>query len=93
MSKAESAALDIMRSAGAEPTVGRASKATIVIGLTAPRTDPLIMTAIFSNLAEQSACAIQAATACQLPSKLRPYFQIAQTIRARRFARATAVTL
>ena len=81
-----------MRSAGAEPTVGRASKATIVIGLTAPRTDPLIMTAIFGNLAEKSVCAIQAA-ACQLPSKLRPYFQIAQTMRARRFARATAVTL
>ena len=39
------AALDIMRSAGAEPTVGQAL-ATIVIGFAAPRTDPLIMTAI-----------------------------------------------
>ena len=81
-----------MRSAGAEPTVGRASKATIVIGLTAPRTDPLIMTAIFGNLAEDLVCGIQAA-ARQLPSKLRPYFQIAQAMRARRFARATVVTL
>ena len=93
MSGAGSAARDIMRSAGAEPTVGRASKATIVIGLTAPRTDPLIMTAIFGNLAEDSVCGIQAAAACQLPSKLRPYFQIAQAMRARRFARATVVTL
>jgi hypothetical protein len=46
VSKAEKAALDIMRSAGAEPTVGRALTATIVIGLTAPGTDPLIMTAV-----------------------------------------------
>jgi hypothetical protein len=35
-----------MRSAGAEPTVGQALVATIVIGFAAPRTDPLIMTAI-----------------------------------------------
>jgi hypothetical protein len=40
------AALDIMRSAGAEPTVGQALAATIVIGFTAPRTDPLIMIAM-----------------------------------------------
>jgi hypothetical protein len=46
VSEAEKAALDIMRSAGAEPTVGRAFEATIVIGLTAPGTDPLIMTAV-----------------------------------------------
>ena len=91
MSEAESAALDIMRSAGAEPTVGEALKATIVIGLTAPRTDPLIMSAILGNLAEE--CGVQATAACQLPSKLRPYFQIAQIMRARRLARATAVTL
>jgi hypothetical protein len=32
-----------MRSAGAEPTVAEALEATIVIGLAAPRTDPLIM--------------------------------------------------
>jgi hypothetical protein len=42
-----------MRSAGAEPTVERAFEATIVIGLTAPGTDPLIMTAVLrGNLAE-----------------------------------------
>ena len=41
-----------MRSAGAEPTVGKACEAAIVIGLTAPRTDPLIMSAIFGNLTE-----------------------------------------
>ena len=49
---AEKAALDIMRSAGAEPTVGEALEARIAIGLAAPRTVPLIMSAIFSNLAE-----------------------------------------
>jgi hypothetical protein len=32
-----------MRSAGAEPTVGEAFEATIVIDFAAPRTDPLIM--------------------------------------------------
>jgi len=53
MSSAEGAAVDIMRSAGAEPTAGKAFEATIVIGLTAPRTDPLIMSAIFGNLAEE----------------------------------------
>jgi len=46
VSSREEAALDIMRSAGAEPTVGQALAATIVIGFAAPRTDPLIMTAI-----------------------------------------------
>jgi len=39
-------ALDIMRSAGAEPIVGQTSRATNVIGFAAPRTDPLNMTAI-----------------------------------------------
>jgi len=43
------AALDIMRSAGAEPTVGQALAATIVIGFAAPRTDPLIMIAIYAT--------------------------------------------
>ena len=43
---ARKAALDIMRSAGAEPTVGRALEATIGIGLAAPRTDPLIMSTV-----------------------------------------------
>ena len=46
MSKADKAALDIMISAGTEPTVERAFEATIVIGLAAPGTDPLIMTAM-----------------------------------------------
>ena len=45
VSGASGAALDIMRSADAEPTVGQAL-ATIVIGFAAPRTDPLNMTAI-----------------------------------------------
>ena len=93
MSEAASAALDIMRSAGAEPTAGRAFEATIVIGLTAPRTDPLIMSAIFGNLTTRLERRTQAAAACQLPSKLRPYLQVAQMMRARRLARATAVML
>jgi hypothetical protein len=38
-----------MRSAGAEPTVGQALAATIVIGFAAPRTDPLIMIAIYAT--------------------------------------------
>lgn len=43
------AALDIMRSAGAEPTVGEASRARIAIGLAAPWTVPLIMNAILAT--------------------------------------------
>lgn len=82
-----------MRSAGAEPTAGRAFEATIVIGLTAPRTDVLIMRAILGNLTEGLELRDQAAAVHQLPSKPRPYFQVAQMMRARRLARATAVIL
>jgi len=49
VSGAEKAVLDIMRSAGAEPTVGKTLKVRIAIGLAAPRTVPLIMSAIFAT--------------------------------------------
>lgn len=53
VSDADRAALDIMRSAGAEPTVGRTLEVRIAIGLATPGTVPLIMSAIFGNLAEE----------------------------------------
>ncbi len=80
-----------MRSAGAEPTAGRAFEATIVIGLTAPWTDPLIMRASLATWLK--GYENQVAGTAQLPSKRRLYFQVAQMMRARRLARATVATL
>ena len=82
-----------MRSADAEPNIGETCSATIVIGFTASRTDPLIMICVFFSATLRRESESQAAWLPQLPSKTRSYFQVAQTIRASRLARATVALL
>ena len=78
-----------MRSADAEPDGSKAFDSHDCYRLY-PRTDPLNMIVI--SLAERvgvRCCIDYFASGLQLPSNGRSYFQVAQTIRAIRFARAT----
>ena len=77
-----------MRSADAEPNNGEACMGPRMLSaLSAPRTDPLIMIDVQCNA--EAGERGQAGWLAQLPSKERSYFQLAQTIRASRLARAT----
>jgi hypothetical protein len=93
MSFRKEGALDIMRSADAEPNIGKASSGHDCYRLfrVADRSadhDRRFLSATFRRESEG-----QTGWLPQLPSKERWYFQVAQTIRASRLARATVALL